>query len=188
MTIPALASLLARVRAGDAAAEAELIETIYPELKRLARHYLSGERHGHTLQTADLIHEAWVRLFASAQVSVNDRTHLVALMATQMRRALVDYARRRNAAKGPGAGVRVSIAALDGLADRGPDQDLLAIDSALQALEAVDSRAGKVVELRFFAGFAEAEAAAALGISLATLKRDWTFARAWLHDHLTAGA
>jgi RNA polymerase sigma factor (TIGR02999 family) len=186
VTTSALSILLARTRDGDRAAEAELIDTVYPELRRLARHYLTGERAGHTLQTMDLIHEAWLRLVGSADLSIHDRNHLVALMATQMRRALVDYARRRNAAKGPGAGVRVSLTAVDAGALR-PDEDVLVIDEALRALEAVDARASKVVELRFFAGLAEVEAAAALGVSLATLKRDWSFARAWLYDRLNAG-
>ena len=178
-----LTSLIVRARRGDAAAEAELVDTVYPELRRLARHYLVSERRGHTLQTTELVHEAWLRLFGSASVSIQDRNHLVALMATQMRRVLVDYARRRNAAKGPGAGVRVSLTALDGVTAR-PDEDVLAIDEALTALEAVDARASRVVEMRFFAGLAEADAAQALGVSVATIKRDWTFARAWLHDRL----
>ena len=185
MTEPSLSSLIARARGGDRTAEASLIDTIYPELRRLARRYLARERAGHTLQTSDLVHEAWLRLFASANVSVNDRAHLVALMATQMRRALVDYARRRNAAKGPGACVRVSLTAMDGTSGQA-DEDVLAVDEALKALEAIDPRAGRVVELRFFAGLAEAEAAEALGVSVATLKRDWTFARAWLFERLNA--
>jgi RNA polymerase sigma factor (TIGR02999 family) len=178
-----LASLIARARRGDGAAEARLVDTVYPELRRLARRYLAGERVGHTLQTTDLVHEAWLRLFGSAAVSVVDRQHLIALMATQMRRALVDYARHRNAAKGPGAGIRVSLTSLDGAAV-GDDEDLLAIDEAITALQAVDARAAQVVVLRFFAGMEEAEAAAALGVSVSTLKRDWTFARAWLYARL----
>ena len=178
-----LSHLVARARAGDTAAASELTAAVYPELRRLARRYLLSERKDHTLQTTELIHEAWLRLFGSAAVAVNDRNHLVALMATQMRRALVDYARHRNAAKGPGAGIRVSLAATDGVLAQ-PDEDVLAIDDALTALEAVDARASKVVELRFFAGLLEVEAADALGISITTLKRDWAFARAWLYNHL----
>ena len=178
-----LSHLISRARAGDTAAESELTAAVYPELRRLARRYLSSERKGHTLQTTELIHEAWLRLFGANTVSVQDRNHLVALMATQMRRALVDYARHRNAAKGPGAAVRVSLSATDGVLS-GPDEDLLAIDDALTALEAVDARASRVVELRFFAGLLEAEAADALGISVSTLKRDWAFARAWLYNRL----
>jgi RNA polymerase sigma factor (TIGR02999 family) len=181
-----ISGLVAQARQGNAAASAALIDTIYPELRRLARHYLSGERREHTLQTNDLVHEAWLRLFASADVSVQDRTHLIALMATQMRRALVDYARHRNAAKGPGARIRVSLTSARDLGIR-PDEDVLAIDEALTALEAVDARAVRVVELRFFGGLGEAEAAEALGVSISTLKRDWIFARAWLLDRLETG-
>lgn len=183
---PSLTELVGRARQGDGAASSALIDTIYPELRRLARHYLAGERREHTLQTTALVNEAWLRLFGANGVAVNDRAHLVALMATQMRRALVDHARHRNAAKGPGAGVRVT---LDDALQLGlrPDDDVLALDEALQALEAVDPRAAKVVELRFFGGFEETEAAAAIGISVATLKRDWVFARAWLYDRLASG-
>ena len=183
MSKASLTDLVAQARGGDAAASAALIDTVYPELQRLARHYLAGERQSHTLQTSDLVHEAWLRLFSSSQVAVNDRNHLIALMATQMRRALVDYARHRNAAKGPGAGIRVSLSGARELGTR-PDEDVLALDQALQALEAVDPRAGQVVEMRFFGGLSEVEAADALGVSIATLKRDWAFARAWLYDRL----
>jgi RNA polymerase sigma factor (TIGR02999 family) len=156
---------------------------MYPELRRLARRCLAGERAGHTLQTTELVHEAWLRLFASARVSVADRAHLLALMATQMRRVLVDYARRRNAAKGPGSGIRVGLDEAGGVAGTF-DEDVLAIDQALTALKDIDPRASRVVELRFFAGLLEEETAEALGISVATIKRDWTFARAWLFDWL----
>lgn len=176
--------LIARARRGDPDAEADLVAAVYPELRRLARRYLSAERQAHTLQTTEVIHEAWLRLFGSDAVSVQDRNHLLALMATQMRRALVDYARHRNAAKGPGAGIRVTLTDID-LPINSVDEDVLAIDEALGALELVDRRASKVIELRFFGGLREEEAAGALGISLSTLKRDWAFARAWLYNHLS---
>jgi RNA polymerase sigma factor (TIGR02999 family) len=175
--------LIAALRSGEADAESRLAAAIYPELRRLARRCLSTERDGHTLQTTELVHEAWLRLFSSSKVSVADRAHLFALMATQMRRVLVDYARRRNAAKGPGSRIRVAIEHASGVPGRF-DEDVLAIDQALSALKEVDERASRVVELRFFGGLLEEEAAAALGISVATLKRDWTFARAWLYDRL----
>ena len=187
MSEESLTELIGRARRGDADASAALVNTIYPELLRLARHYLAGERPSHTLQTSDLVHEAWLRLFSASSVAVNDRNHLIALMATQMRRALVDYARHRRAAKGPGAGVRVTLTDAQEVAIR-PDEDVIALDQALQALEAVDARAGQVVEMRFFGGLSEVEAAEALGVSIATLKRDWAFARAWLHDRLQSGA
>jgi RNA polymerase sigma factor (TIGR02999 family) len=187
MSDASLPNLVQQARRGDAAASAALINTVYPELQRLARHYLGGERQAHTLQTSDLVHEAWLRLFSTADVAVNDRNHLIALIATQMRRALVDYARHRNAAKGPGAGIRVSLSGAGDIGVRA-DEDVLALDEALQALDAVDARAGRVVELRFFGGLSEVEAAEALGVSIATLKRDWAFARAWLYDRLQTGA
>ena len=181
-----LAELVTRARQGDASASSALIEVVYPELRRLARYYLASERPEHTLQTTALVNEAWLRLFGRDGVAVNDRSHLVALMATQMRRALVDHARHRNAEKGPGAGVRVAVDDAAGLAV-GRDDDVLALDEALRALEAIDARAASVVELRYFGGFDEREAAAALGISVSTLKRDWVFARAWLFDRLRGG-
>jgi RNA polymerase sigma factor (TIGR02999 family) len=177
-----LISLIARARQGDAAAESDLIDALAPELRRLAQNFVA-ERRGHTVQTTELLHETWLRLFGSARVSIQDRNHLVALIATEMRRILVDYA--RNAAKDAGAGLRVSLTALDVLGSQ-QEEDVLAIDEALTALEAVDARASKVVEMRFFAGLAEAEAAQTLGVPVATIKRDWTFARAWLHDRLSA--
>jgi len=181
-----ITKLIERARDGDRAAEAEVASVIYPELRRLARHYLSTERRGHTLQTTELINEAWLRLFGTNAVSVQTRNHLIALMATQMRRALVDYARHRNADKGPGGAIRVALADVE-LESPRPDEDVLAIDDALNALESVDARASKVVELRFFGGLRESEAANALGVSISTLKRDWAFARAWLYNRLTSG-
>jgi RNA polymerase sigma factor (TIGR02999 family) len=181
--------MLARVQTalyrGDSATAWRLLEERKSNL--LAHHYLAGERQNHTLQTSDLVHEAWVRLFSSADISVHDRAHLVALMATQMRRALVDYARHRNAAKGPGAGIRVSLAAAGDVGIRS-DEDVLALDEALNALEEVDARAVRIVEMRFFGGLRKAEAAEAVGVSVATLKRDWAFARAWLLDRLNGSA
>jgi RNA polymerase sigma factor (TIGR02999 family) len=179
-----LSTLLTRARSGDSAAEGELVGAIYPELRRLARRYLSAERKTHTLQTTELIHEAWLRLFGTHEVSVNDRRHLMALMALQMRRTLVDYARHRNAAKGTGSAIRVSWSDAEELLAT-PDEDVLAIDNAVRALESVDPRAAKVVELRFFGGFLESEVAETLGISIATIRRDWVFARAWLYHRLT---
>jgi RNA polymerase sigma factor (TIGR02999 family) len=146
----------------------------------------SAERKAHTLQTTELIHEVWLRLFGSAAVSVHDRNHLIALMATQMRRALVDHARHRNAAKGPGAAIRVALTDHDAISET-PDEDVLAIGSGARRPRAVDRRASRVVELRFFGGLREDEAADALGVSVATLKRDWAFARAWLYNRLTQG-
>jgi RNA polymerase sigma factor (TIGR02999 family) len=178
-------ALVAALRRGDSDAQSQLAAIVYPELRRLARRCLQGERAGHTLQTTELVHEAWLRLFSSSRLAVADRAHLFALMATQMRRVLVDYARRRNTAKGRGSGIRVGLDEAGGLPMR-IDEDVLAIDQALDVLQSVDARACRVVELRFFGGLVEEEIAAVLGISVATLKRDWTFARAWLYDWLNA--
>lgn len=183
MSQPDLSALLSAWRQGDPAATAQLSALVYPELRRAARRYLTRERAGHTLQTTDLVHEAWLRLFSSAKLSIVDRGHLMALMATQMRRVLVDHARRRRSARGAGSVIRVSLDDAGGVAGR-LDEDVLAIHDALTDLEAVDPRACRVVELRFFGGLLEQEAADALSISLATLKRDWVFARAWLFERL----
>jgi RNA polymerase sigma-70 factor, ECF subfamily len=185
VAITNLPDLVRAARHGDPAAEDLLASAIYPELRRLARRYLSGERAGHTLQTTELVHEAWLRLFGADTITYQDRAHLMALMATQMRRVLVDHARRRNALKGPGAAIRVALAD-DVPGTPAPGEDILAVDEALRALEALDHRASRVVELRFFAGLGEEEAALALGVSLSTLKRDWVFARAWLFDRLAS--
>lgn len=184
MSVDSLMLLLTRSRDGDEAAGAELTATLYPHLRRIARRCLAGERAGHTLQTTELVHEAWLRLFGTTVVSAHDRAHLVALMASQMRRVLVDHARRRAAAKRPESAVRIALDDAQRF-DVQPDEDILAVHQALTELEAVDARAGRVVELRYFGGMLEREAAEALGVSLATLKRDWTFARAWLFERLT---
>jgi RNA polymerase sigma factor (TIGR02999 family) len=153
---------------------------VYPELHRLAAHYLRGERPDHTLQATALVHEVYVHLFGGgATIGWQNRSHFFAVAARQMRRILVDHARARNAVKGPGHHARLPLdAAID--VGSGPDEDVLALDEALTALARIDSRASEVVELRFFGGLEEREAAHVLGISVATLKRDWVFARAWL--------
>jgi RNA polymerase sigma factor (TIGR02999 family) len=178
-----LSAVLARVRQGERRALEELVTLVYPELRRRAAQYLRRERRGHTLQPTALVKEAYLRLFHDQGLAWNDRAHFLAAMAQQMRRILVDYARARNAQKGPGAQVRVE---LQDVASLHPSQpvDLLAIDQALTLLAATNPRASRVVELRFFGGLVEEEAAEVLGISVASVKRDWLFARAWLLDRL----
>lgn len=175
--------LLEELREGRQDAAARLVSAIYPELRRIADHYLRSERAGHTLQPTALVHETWARLFGADRTDWRGRAHFFAAVATEMRRILVDYARARNAAKRQGPGIAVSLAHVDSLP--APDQDLTLIDDALRRFEAVDARAARVVELRFFTGLTEREAAEALGISLATLKRDWEYARAWLFANLS---
>jgi RNA polymerase sigma factor (TIGR02999 family) len=170
--------LLEDLREGRKDAAARLVSAIYPELRRIADHYLRSERAGHTLQPTALVHETWARLFGAGRADWRNRAHFFAAVATEMRRILVDYARARNSAKRQGRRIAVSLEHVE--AHSTPDQDLVLIDDALRRFEAVDPRAARVVELRFFTGLTEREAAEALGISLATLKRDWEYARAWL--------
>lgn len=180
-----LTALLRAMRDGDAQAEETLVTLVYPELRKLAGHYLRLERRGHTLETTALVHEAYLRVFRGGDVCWQDRSHFFALAARQMRRILVDHARRRGAAKNPAGRVRVEVEELREPA-RAPLVDLLALDEALERLEALDPRAARGVELRYFAGLHEAEAAEVLGVSLATLKRDWTFAKAFVLKALGA--
>lgn len=180
-----LTSLLWNARDGDSGAKEKLAELVYPELRRLAAYYMRSERSSQTLQATALVNEAFVRLFDGQPVSIKDRAHFVALVARQMRRILVDHGRSFRAQKAAGSHIRLAI---DDVRDLGesPDEDLLAVDEALERLSAVDDRAARVVELRFFGGLSEEETGEVLGISLSTVKRDWTFARAWLLKTLSS--
>lgn len=157
--------------------------TVYDELRRLAAHYMRQERPDHTLQATALVHELYLRLFQSEPVEWQNRAHFFAVAAQALRRILVNHARDRQAQKRGGKQVRLSLTDVNGLAEPA-EHDLLEIEEALARLEQLDPRAARVVELRFFAGLTEAEAAEALGVSVATLKRDWAFGRAWLLRHL----
>jgi len=178
-------NLLAEMRRGSQEASEQLTKLVYPELRQLAAHFMRPERSDHTLQTTALIHEAYLRLLGSQSVEWQDRAHFVALMAGQMRRVLVDHARKRSAQKGSRQGMRLAIDHVEGIAPR-RDEDLLAVDEALRRLAEVDSRASRVVELKFFGGLQDRETAEVLGVSVATLQRDWTFAKAWLLKRLAA--
>ncbi|MGH8235583.1 MAG: ECF-type sigma factor [Steroidobacteraceae bacterium] len=178
-----ISALLADLRHGNQDAASRLVEAIYPELRRIADHYLRSERGEHTLQPTALVHETYARLFGSQRTDWKNRAHFFAAVATEMRRILVDHARARNAQKRPDKRVAISLAEIMEL-PTGPDQDLVALDEALQRLGNVDARAARVVELRFFTGLNEREAAEALGVSVSTLKRDWEYARAWLFSEL----
>lgn len=160
-----------------------LFPLAYQELRRLAHGKLRGERAGHTLDTTALVHEAYLRLARLNRIDWQNRTHVLALAAQAMRRVLVDYAERRNAQKREGGRTRVP---LDGLSIAVDDDAVhfLDLDEALERLEALDARQCRVVECRFFAGLTIEETAEALGVSAATVKRDWTHARAWLNRAL----
>jgi RNA polymerase sigma-70 factor (ECF subfamily) len=180
---PAVTELLAELRSGNDAARDRLLARVYPELRRIAARYLRVERPNHTLETSGLIGETYLRLFGAAEPDWKNRAHFFSAVAREMRHILVDHARARNAKKRPDAQLHISLADVD-IAASQPAEDLVALDEALSDLEAVDARASRVVELRFFGGLTEPEAAEALGISISTLKRDWTFAKAWLFDRL----
>jgi RNA polymerase sigma factor (TIGR02999 family) len=175
--------LLADVRAGKKEAMDDLMAVVYPELRQIAGHYLRSERPNHTLQVTGLVHEAYARMFGTVRTDWKNRAHFFAAVATEMRRILVDYARSRNAQKRPGKRVTISLADIKGFGKR-PDEDLVALDEALTRLEQMAPRASRAIELRFFTGLSEREAAEALHISIATLKRDWQFAKAWLFNEL----
>jgi RNA polymerase sigma-70 factor (ECF subfamily) len=169
---------------GDQSALAELTALVYEELHRLAHHYMSGERDGHTLQTTALVNEAYVRLIDWKNVRWQNRAHFFAVSAQLMRRILVDFARSRDSNK-RGAGARaVALDEAELVADD-KGTDMVAIDDALNALAKLDARQSRVVELRFFGGLSIEETAEVLQVSAATVRRDWSLARAWLRRELT---
>jgi len=184
MTAPPLdvTKLLAAWNAGDAEALDRLLPAVYDELRRLARSRLRFEARGQSLQPTALVNEAYMRLVRMKRLQWQNRAHFFALCGRLMRHILVDAARARKFAKRAG-GVRVAIDdAL--LPAAGHDPDVVALDDALSALEALDPRKGRVVELRFFAGLNVEETAAVLGVSPDTVSRDWKFAKTWLYREL----
>jgi RNA polymerase sigma-70 factor, ECF subfamily len=171
---------------GDKAAYDRLVPLVYDELHRLARHYMSRERAGHTLQTSALVNEAYLRLVDQQRVRWQNRAHFFAISAQVMRRILVDYARKQRRIKRGGGGQQVSLDhALVLSNDRSPD--LVALDEALSDLTEIDERKARVVELRFFGGLDVNETAEALDIHPNTVINDWRFAKAWLHSRVVSG-
>jgi len=164
---------------------AALSAALYEQLRGLAAAYMQGEREGHTLQPTALVHEAFLRLDGS-RAAPGGRIHFLALAATAMRHVLVDHARARDAAKRGGGWTRVTVSEAARLSD-GPDDDVIAVDAALANLAAVDPRAARIVELRFFAGLTEAEIATELGISERWVRDQWRHARAWLRREMGGG-
>jgi RNA polymerase sigma factor (TIGR02999 family) len=170
-------------RDGDRKALDSLLPLVYKELRRLAHFQLRNERPDHTLQSSALVHEAYLRLVGMNAPRWESRTHFFAIAAQLMRQILVDYARRHRAAKRGGSVCKVSLE--DALVGRQTDVDIIALDDALQALARIDERQSRVVELRFFAGLSLGEISEALGVGPATVQRDWTAARAWLHREMS---
>ena len=189
MTTPSSSEVTELLRAwgeGDHAALEKLVPIVQGELRRLARHYMRGERSDHTLQTTALVNEVYLRLINWRSVHWQDRAHFFGVSVQLMRRVLVDYARRHHYRKRGGDAVSVH---LEDAAVVAPERasDLVAIDDALTRLAAVDARKSRVVELRFFGGLSVEETAEVLGISPRTVKREWSLARAWLYADLSQG-
>jgi RNA polymerase sigma-70 factor (ECF subfamily) len=183
-TSATVAELLNATRRGDAAAYDRLLPLLYAELRAIAGKHMRGERPDHTLQPTALVHEAFLRLVGGSPAHFEDRTHFLRAASQAMRRVLVDHARARSAAKRSGD-LRVTLdEAIAGHDDR--IVDLLVLDDALTRLAAAEPRWARVVELRVFGGLEVPEVASALGISPATAKRDWQFAKGWLARELAA--
>jgi RNA polymerase sigma factor (TIGR02999 family) len=175
--------LLQQVGPGGRDALDRVLPVVYAELQRLARRQLRGERADHTLQTTDLVHEAYVKLGGLDRIEWKNRAQFFAIAARAMRRVLVDHAAGRRAAKRGGEPRRVPLDEAMLMVEERADE-VLALNDALAGLEEVDPRLVRIVECRYFAGFSIEETAEALEISPATVKRDWTVARAWLHREL----
>jgi RNA polymerase sigma-70 factor (ECF subfamily) len=177
--------LLTQIRNGDREAESKLIPLVYNEMRRLAGYYLSGERPGHTLQPTALVHEAYLRLTQLKEIDWQSSSHFFAISSQMMRRILIDHARAQLSRKRGGNVRNISI---DEIPDVSTEQSerLLALEDALTRLDELDHRQSQIVELRFFGGLTEEEAAIILGVSTRTVKRDWRLAKAWLYQELAA--
>jgi len=184
---PDLTLLLKRWRQGDRDALERLMPLVYEELRRIARHYLRSERQGHTLESTALVHEAFLRLIDQRNVQWQNRAHFFGIASQMMRRILVDHARKRHAAKRDAALMRLSVSGrLVPAVEREPD--LLALDEAIKALAALDLDQSRIVELRYFGGLTIEETAEVMGVSPATVKREWATARLWLKREIRKGA
>jgi RNA polymerase sigma factor (TIGR02999 family) len=181
----AVTKLLAEIEGGDASAADRLLPLVYAELRHLARSKLAREPAGMTLQPTALVHEAYLRLLGESGAVWKGKAHFFAAAATAMRRILIERARQRRRIKHGGELRRIELTD-DAAIDQPETLDLEALDEALTRLERFDTRLGDVVSLRFFAGLSVEETAEAMGSSPRTVKRDWNFARAWLHRELSA--
>lgn len=171
-----------KLPAGPLAAE-ELLPLVYDELRRLAAHKMAGEAAGQTLQPTALVHEAWLRLAGSQEQSWNSRAHFFGAAAEAMRRILVEKGRRKRAARHGGGQVKLDIHEIE-IAAPAQDDELLAVNDALEKLAARDAKKAELVKLRYFGGLTTEEAAQLLGISVPTADRWWNFSRAWLFEEL----
>jgi RNA polymerase sigma factor (TIGR02999 family) len=189
MTAPSpeeVTQLLLAWREGDEAALGELLPLVYDELHRLAARYMRRESPGHTLQTSALVNEAFIRLIDQREVHWKNRAHFFGIAAQLMRRILLDHARGQARAKRGGGVHRVSLDE-GAIVSAQRAAELIALDDALNALAAFDSRKSRIVELRFFGGLSNEEVAEVTGISLRTIEREWRKAKAWLHHAISEG-
>jgi RNA polymerase sigma-70 factor, ECF subfamily len=186
-TPPNITQLLIAWNLGDQDALAQLTPLVYGELHRLAHRYLAGERCGHVLQTTALVNEAFVRLIDWRRVEWQNRAHFFGVSATLMRHILVQFAREQQAAKRGGRAVQISLSEAASVTALG-NPDLVKLDDALNALEKLDPRQARTVELRFFVGLSLEEVAEVLSVSISTVRRDWRMAQAWLHQQLNITA
>ncbi len=178
--------ILEAVGAGDTQAAERLLPLIYEELRRLAAAKMAHEAPGQTLQPTALVHEAWLRLVGEGNQRWNSRGHFFAAAAEAMRRILVENARRKRALRHGGGQVRVDVASLDPAAEPA-DDSLLEVDDALDELASLDASQAEMVKLRFFVGLKLEEIAALHGVSMKTVQRQWTHARAWLFERIHRG-
>ena len=176
--------MLVRWREGDREALESLMPLVYEELRRLAHHYLQRERSDHTLQSTALVHEAYMRLAGQNAPQWQNRAHFFGIAARVMRQILVEYARAHSAAKRGGVGA-CKITLDESLeVEQRSDVDVIALDGALDRLSELDPQQSRIVELRFFTGLTIEDTSEVMGLSPATVKRDWTSARAWLHREI----
>jgi RNA polymerase sigma-70 factor (ECF subfamily) len=176
--------LLGKVREGDEAARADLMAAVYAELRRLSAAMMRRERPGHSLQATELLHEAYLKLVGQ-DIDFANRAHFFAAASTVMRHILVDYARAHRSEKRGGGQVPVTLDE-NALFSAQQSEQMLALEEALQRLGKMDARQARIVELRFFGGLTEEEAAAVLGVSARTVKRDWKMAKAWLFSEMNS--
>jgi RNA polymerase sigma factor (TIGR02999 family) len=174
-----VSELLVRWKAGDQQALEALIPLVYKELRDIARYHLQRERPGHTLQSAALVHEAYLRLLDQRPFDTDNRAHFLAVASRLMRQILVDYARSHGAAK-RGADLRVELDVSVVLPPQVRNTDVVALDDALIGLAKLDEQQSRIVEMRFFGGLTTEEIAEVLGVSASTVKREWNVAKAWL--------
>jgi RNA polymerase sigma-70 factor (ECF subfamily) len=179
-----ISGLLAAWSNGDEAALGDLMPAVYPELRRIARQHLGRRPAGHTLESAALANEAYLKLTRAGGIHCENRVHFFALCSQIIRRILVDHARSRGYAKRGGNAVRVPLDQVL-LRARTHGIEVLALDEALRSLSKIDARKGRVVELRYFGGLSVEETAEVLGISLETAKRDWRMAKTWLFSEMS---